>query len=154
MIKIEVLKITEYKDLSGKYENIINLPCNLKVGDTFYIDSLDKPDKLCDSAWETMFPFIKDLLNNKGNFYNGWMKNPMSAMISCNDGFRPVTFYIELINNFYKITIPVQDNQNIESIDNVFIKYVFSIPKSVDILITTCYACETFFCNLHIRFKY
>lgn len=98
MIKIEVLKITEYKDLSEKYENIIDLPCNLKVGDTFYIDSLDKPDKLCDSAWETMFPFIKDLLNNKGNFYNGWIKNPMSAMISCNDGFRPVTFYIELIN--------------------------------------------------------
>ena len=27
----------------------------------------------------------------------GWMKNPMSAMISCNDGFRPFSFYIEVI---------------------------------------------------------
>ena len=25
------------------------------------------------------------------------IKNPMSAMISCNDGFRPVGFYIETI---------------------------------------------------------
>ena len=25
------------------------------------------------------------------------IKNPMSAMISCNDGFRPVSFYIETI---------------------------------------------------------
>jgi len=22
----------------------------------------------------------------EGNFYDGWMKNPMSAMISCNEG--------------------------------------------------------------------
>jgi hypothetical protein len=29
----------------------------------------------------------------EGNFYDGWMKNPMSAMISCNDGFRPFSFY-------------------------------------------------------------
>ncbi len=28
---------------------------------------------------------------------DGWMKNPNSAMISCNDGFRPVSFYIEVI---------------------------------------------------------
>ena len=28
---------------------------------------------------------------------DGWMKNPHSAMISCNDGFRPVSFYIEVI---------------------------------------------------------
>lgn len=34
----------------------------------------------------------------EGNFYDGWMKNPMSAMISCNDGFRPFSFYIEVID--------------------------------------------------------
>ena len=32
-------------------------------------------------------------------FYDGWMKNPMSAMISCNDGFRPFSFYIEAIDD-------------------------------------------------------
>ena len=30
--------------------------------------------------------------------FTGWMKNPKSAMISCNDGFRPVSFYIEALD--------------------------------------------------------
>ena len=29
----------------------------------------------------------------------GWMKNKKSAMISCNDGFRPVSFYIEVLED-------------------------------------------------------
>jgi uncharacterized repeat protein (TIGR04076 family) len=32
------------------------------------------------------------------NFYNGWMKNRKSAMISCNDGFRPVSFLLEAMD--------------------------------------------------------
>lgn len=31
------------------------------------------------------------------NFYDGWMKNPKSAMLSCNDGFRPVSFLVEVV---------------------------------------------------------
>ena len=31
------------------------------------------------------------------NIYDGRMKNPKSAMISCNDGFRPVSFLIEVL---------------------------------------------------------
>ena len=42
-------------------------------------------------------PVRESLANGEGNFYDGWMKNPMSAMISCNDGFRPFSFYIEVI---------------------------------------------------------
>ena len=30
--------------------------------------------------------------------YEGWMKNKKSAMISCNDGFRPVSFLIEALD--------------------------------------------------------
>ncbi len=37
-------------------------------------------------------------LTPPGDFFDGWMKNPMSAMISCNDGFRPFSFYIEVID--------------------------------------------------------
>ena len=29
------------------------------------------------------------------DFYGGWMKNRKSAMLSCNDGFRPVSFLLE-----------------------------------------------------------
>jgi uncharacterized repeat protein (TIGR04076 family) len=32
------------------------------------------------------------------NLYDGWMKNEKSAMISCNDGFRPVSFYLEALD--------------------------------------------------------
>ena len=35
------------------------------------------------------------LSHGGSNLYNGWMKNEKSAMISCNDGFRPVSFLIE-----------------------------------------------------------
>lgn len=42
--------------------------------------------------------FVEKLARGEGNFYDGWMKNPMSAMISCNDGFRPFSFYIEVID--------------------------------------------------------
>ena len=41
--------------------------------------------------------FVKELAEGGGNFFDGWMKNKHSAMISCNDGFRPVTFYIETV---------------------------------------------------------
>lgn len=30
--------------------------------------------------------------------WNGWMKNPRSAMLSCNDGFRPVSFLVEALD--------------------------------------------------------
>ena len=56
-----------------------------------------KPEGLCDSAWESMRPFVEDLAAGRGNFFDGWMRNPLSAMISCNDGFRPVSFYLEVV---------------------------------------------------------
>jgi uncharacterized repeat protein (TIGR04076 family) len=54
---------------------------------------------MCPSAWETMEKFVEALAHGEGNFFDGWMKNPMSAMISCNDGFRPVSFYIETMED-------------------------------------------------------
>ncbi len=96
-VKITVLKQTQYKDLIQKYENPIEHACTLKVGDTFVSVNAQKPENLCDSAWESMEKFVKELAAGGGNFFDGWMKNKHSAMISCNDGFRPVTFYIETV---------------------------------------------------------
>ena len=78
-----------------KYENPIQHACDVKVGQTFVSYGGKKPDGLCESAWESMETFVKELANGGGNFFNGWMKNEKSAMISCNDGFRPVSFLIE-----------------------------------------------------------
>jgi len=96
-VKITVLKQTRYKDLIKKYENPIEHTCDLKVGDTFISVNAQKPENLCDSAWESMEKFVKELAEGGGDFFDGWMKNKHSAMISCNDGFRPVSFYIETI---------------------------------------------------------
>ena len=96
-VKITVLKQTQYKDLIQKYENPIEHACNLKIGDTFVSVNAQKPDNLCNSAWKSMEKFVKELAGGGGDFFDGWMKNKHSAMISCNDGFRPVSFYIETI---------------------------------------------------------
>ena len=45
-----------------------------------------------------MSPFVMTLAHGGGDFYDGWMKNKTSAMVSCNDGFRPVSFLIEALD--------------------------------------------------------
>ena len=96
--KITVKRITVYTDLMAEYENPIEHACDLKVGQTFITDGDKKPNGLCESAWQTLEPFVKELALGGGNFYDGWMKNPKSAMLSCNDGFRPVSFLVEVID--------------------------------------------------------
>ena len=95
--KITAIRKTEYIDLMEKYENPIEHTCDIEVGQTFISENGERPQGLCESAWESMAYFVKELSQGGGNFYDGWMKNPRSAMISCNDGFRPVSFYIEVI---------------------------------------------------------
>lgn len=97
-VKITVMKITEYKDLMEQYENKIEHTCDMKVGQVFFVEDMKKPEGFCESAWETIKQFATELANDDGNFYDGWMKNEHSAiMISCNDGFRPVSFLLEAI---------------------------------------------------------
>ena len=95
--KITAVRQTEYRDLIEQYENPIMHTCDIRVGDVFFSYDAKKPEGRCESAWESMKFFVTELANGGGNFYDGWMKNPHSAMISCNDGFRPVSFYIEVL---------------------------------------------------------
>ena len=73
-VRITAIRQTVYPDLMAKYENPIEHTCDVRE-------------------------FVESLAKGEGNFYDGWMKNPMSAMISCNDGFRPFSFYIETIDD-------------------------------------------------------
>ena len=95
--KITVMRKALYPDLMEKYENPIEHACDVEEGQVFLSENGQKPVGLCDSAWESMAYFVKELSEGGGNFYDGWMKNPHSAMISCNDGFRPVSFLIEVV---------------------------------------------------------
>ena len=65
------------------------MPAICTKGQVFTTDGWRKPDGLCDSAWQTLSPFVMTLAHGGTNIYDGWMKNPASAMISCNDGFPP-----------------------------------------------------------------
>lgn len=98
-VRICAVRQADYKDLQLQFENPIEHTCDLKVGDVFLSIDGQKPEGLCDSAWGSMVEFVTALAKGEGNFYDGWMKNPYSAMISCNDGFRPVSFYLERIED-------------------------------------------------------
>ena len=95
-VKITVMKMVKHDDLIAVYENPIEHACDMRFGQVFYSVNGEKPNNMCDSAWESMRVFALALANGEGNFYDGWMKNPYSAMISCNDGFRPVSFLLEV----------------------------------------------------------
>ena len=73
-VKITVMKTACYKNLMEKYENPIPHACDSRSA------------------------FVMALAHGGGNFYDGWMKNEKSAMISCNDGFRPVSFLLETLD--------------------------------------------------------
>ena len=98
-IKITVIKKARYDDLIEKYENPIEHPCDMTEGQVFVTKGWSKPDDFCDSAWESISPFVMTLAYGGEDIYDGWMKNKKSAMISCNDGFRPVSFLLEVIED-------------------------------------------------------
>lgn len=97
-VKITVMKAACYTDLIEKYENPILHACDIKEGQVFIANGWAKPEGFCDSAWESISPFVMTLAHGGEDIYNGWMKNKKSAMISCNDGFRPVSFYLEAMD--------------------------------------------------------
>ncbi len=96
-VRITVMKKALHTDLIEKYENPMEHACDMQEGQVFIANGWEKPEGLCQSAWDSMSAFVMALAHGGGDFYDGWMKNPHSAMISCNDGFRPVSFYIETI---------------------------------------------------------
>ncbi len=93
--RITVMRQTIHRDLMEKYENPIEHACFMNVGDVFISEDAQRPEGFCESAWESLLPFVMTLAHGGKDIYDGWMKDPRSAMISCNDGFRPVSFYIE-----------------------------------------------------------
>ena len=96
-VRITAVRQTVYDDLMAQYENPIEHACDVSVGQQWVSVNGQRPAGLCPSAWDVMRPFVESLARGQGNFFDGWMQNPMSAMISCNDGFRPVSSYLEAL---------------------------------------------------------
>ena len=98
-IRITAARVARYDDLIARYENPIEHACPVKEGQVWIADGWQRPEGFCESAWESVSPFVMTLAHGGEDFYAGWMKNPRSAMISCNDGFRPVSFLLEVIED-------------------------------------------------------
>ena len=97
-VRITVMRKACYLDLIELYENPLEHACDMEEGQVFIANGWKRPEGLCESAWESMSAFVMGLSHGAENFYDGWMKNSRSAMISCNDGFRPVSFLLEAID--------------------------------------------------------
>lgn len=96
-VRITAVRQTVYPDLMAQYENPMEHACDVRQGQQWVSIDGKRPEGFCLSAWESMRPFVETLARGEGNFFDGWMKNPMSAMISCNDGFRPFSFLLEAV---------------------------------------------------------
>ena len=127
-VRITAMRQTVYPDLMERFENPIEHACTVHEGQQWIAIDGRCPEGLCPAAWETMRPFVESLARGveegrcnlsrqkpllpKAEGRSG-MKNPMSAMISCNDGFRPMSFYIEALEDPeyapYKDTINPQE---------------------------------------------
>ena len=112
-VRITAVRQTVYPDLMAQYENPIEHACTVHEGQEWVSIDAQCPEGLCAAAWASMREFVVALAHGnevavcglsrqkpllpKAEGRSG-MTNPMSAMISCNDGFRPFSFYVEAID--------------------------------------------------------
>ena len=97
-VKITVLKTTLDQELAREYgaEGLGACPM-LKEGQVFYADYA-KPEGLCDEAWKAIYQYVFALAHGAEHtlfYYGDWIKTPGVAIVSCNDGLRPVIFKLE-----------------------------------------------------------
>ncbi len=110
-VKITILKTMLNEDLAREYGIPGLKACPMmKVGDVFYADYA-KPEGFCDEAWKAVYQYVFALAHgaDKALFYYGdWIKEPGVAIVSCNDGLRPVILKLEATDKDAKIEfIPV-----------------------------------------------
>ena len=96
-VRITAMRQTVYRDLMELYENPIEHACDVEVGQVWTANGWQRPEGFCQSAWDSLSPFVLTLACGGEDIYDGWMKNKRSAMLSCNDGFRPVSFLLEAL---------------------------------------------------------
>ncbi|MEM2111818.1 MAG: TIGR04076 family protein [Candidatus Bathyarchaeia archaeon] len=93
-VKITVLKRLVLNDLD-KYKKEPSVACTLfKDGQEFVSERLQMPNGFCSWAWADIQRDVAVLALN-GNF--DWVKDKGVGISCCTDGFRPVVFKLERI---------------------------------------------------------
>ena len=97
-VRITVLKATFDEELAAEYGAEGLAPCPMmKAGQVFLAD-YDKPKDFCDEAWKAVYQYVFALAHGGGDFtfyFDDWMRVPGCAIVSCNDGLRPVIMKLE-----------------------------------------------------------
>lgn len=90
-VRITILKTTFDSELAREYGAAGLGPCPMmKSGQVFYADY--------DEAWKAIYQYVFALAHGSGKdlFYFGdWIRKPGVAIVSCNDGLRPVIMKLE-----------------------------------------------------------
>lgn len=97
-VKITIVKTTLDTELAKEYgaEHLTACPM-MKAGQVFYAD-FAKPEGFCDEAWKAVYQYVFALAHGmNGNlfYYGDWIRKPGVAIVSCNDGLRPVIMKLE-----------------------------------------------------------
>lgn len=97
-VRITVLKTTLDEELAAEYGVPGLQACPMmRAGQEFYADYA-KPEGLCDEAWKAIYQYVFALAHGGGDFrfyFDDWMRESGRAIVSCNDGLRPVIMKLE-----------------------------------------------------------
>ena len=97
-VRITILKTTLNEELAREYGAIGIKACPMmKEGDVFMADYA-KPEGFCDEAWKAIYQYVFALAHGAGCdlfYYGDWIRKPGVAIVSCNDGLRPVIMKLE-----------------------------------------------------------
>ena len=102
--KISAVKFTRQDDLIKEYGvNPDNFgPCpRANPGQEWILQGHGKPDGFCDEAWRAIHHYVFAIVHDGGGklfFSDNWVRKPNIAIVSCNDGLRPVIFKVEAID--------------------------------------------------------
>jgi len=99
-VKITVLKTDFDDELAKRYgvDSIAMCPLHT-VGQEIVCEQHYQPVEICGEAWKAMQHYVYALYHGATEpFGKGWMREPGVAIVTCNDGLRPVTFKIERVD--------------------------------------------------------
>lgn len=65
-VKITVIRKVSHADLSALYENPMEHACDMQEGQTFISVDNQKPEGMCESAWQSMMPVGMTLAHGEG----------------------------------------------------------------------------------------
>lgn len=95
-VRITVVKKHLNQDLIDQYGQKGDMgACPLvEVGQTYTAVCGEQPEGFCNEAWETLSRYAFAIAHGANGFWPGWTIEP-NAVVSCNDGLRPVVFLLE-----------------------------------------------------------